>query len=744
MKRAPWQRVPWQSLAIIVATAAAYYGLDRGVMMLLRVGTDMPPLHGGAGLALAALWLYGPIAMVGIGGGTIAIGLFLGLPPAAMVGTVVGQCCEAGLGYWFLRRLRVHPRLANGRSVLVFITLVVLLPTSLNASLSTASSYVGRVSSLATVPNAWWSLWRSHALGILVVTPALLMLYPRMVRSFGLHRLRQARTWAMVLWLVALGLSGWCTIAHFQPSLPWLEYVPFLLLVISLVRFGQRAGILSGVLLVLLATGQMLRGQGWFIERAGNLSVGMTGFQAWAATMMVIALLVGAALAKPEDREIADREIADREIADREIADERSLSDVAARIRSSLNVAAILQQAVEEVRLLLNTDRVCLYQINAAGECVVTAESVIDPWPSAVADRIPPPIVIQMQQICEQNRLLVINSTGERPMLPFIEGFYKKFQIRASLNMSLVKDGVHFGMLAVHECRGPRHWQPHEIALIEQLVPQVELAVQQGLRYEALQDHARTMEQEVADRTSLLRQNMEELVDLNQSKDRLLHAVNHDLRTPAMGMLMVLHRLAMQSGDSISLPKSILETMIESTNHQISLIQSLLNDYNHEESLVEVLKPLAINDLVNICIDNFAPLILTYQATIDNQIAADLPWVCVDQLHLQRVFQNLITNALLHSPSGVKITLTAVVQPEQGQLRCTIADDGIGLTAIQCEDLFQRPYLRSKYDARLTGIGLGLFLARQVIQAHGGEIGVDTQPDQGAAFWLTLPLAESP
>jgi signal transduction histidine kinase/integral membrane sensor domain MASE1 len=734
MKRAPWQRV-----AIIAATAAAYYGLDRGVMMLLRVGTDMPPLHAGAGLALAVLWLYGPIAMVGIGGGTLAIGLFLGLPPAAMLGTVVGQCCEAGLGYWFLRRLRVHPRLANVRSVLVFITLVVLLPTSLNASLSTASSYVGRVSSLATLPNAWWSLWRSHALGILVVTPALLMLYPRMRRSgwwrlLGLQRLGQTRTWAMLLWMLALGLSGWCTIAHFQPSWPWLEYVPFLLLVSSLVRFGQRAGILSGVLLVLLATGQMLRGQGWFIERAGNLSVGMIGFQAWAATMMVIALLVGAALVEPEER---------REI-DRESPDDRSLTDVATRIRSSLNVAVILQQAVEEVRLLLNTDRVCLYQTNADGEAVVTAESVVDPWPSAIADRIPPPTVAQIQQICEQNRLLVINSADDGPMLPFFQGFYKKFQIRASLNMSLVKDSVHFGMLAVHECRGPRHWQPHEIALIEQLVPQIELAVQQGLRYQELQDHAMTMEREVADRTSLLRQNMVELIDLNQSKDRLLHAVNHDLRTPTMGMLMVLHRLAMQLGDSISLPKSTLETMIESTNRQISLIQSLLNDDKTEELLIEVLEPLAIKDLVNMCLENLAPLILTYQATIDNQIGADLLWVHADRRHLQRVFQNLITNALLHSPSGVTITLTAVVQPDQGQLRCTIGDNGIGLTAIQCEDLFQRPYLRSKYDSRLTGMGLGLFLARQIIQAHGGEIGVDTQPDQGAAFWLTLPLAESP
>ncbi|NJN49056.1 MAG: hypothetical protein HC805_03760 [Alkalinema sp. RL_2_19] len=68
-------------------------------------------------------------------------------------------------------------------------------------------------------------------------------------------------------------------------------------------------------------------------------------------------------------------------------------------------------------------------------------------------------------------------------------------------------------------------------------------------------------------------------------------------------------------------------------------------------------------------------------------------------------------------------------------------DHGIGLSLEQQKSLFVRPYSRSRFDRRLTGLGLGLFLCNQIIQAHMGEIGVESSPDDGSTFWLTLPLA---
>lgn len=74
-------------------------------------------------------------------------------------------------------------------------------------------------------------------------------------------------------------------------------------------------------------------------------------------------------------------------------------------------------------------------------------------------------------------------------------------------------------------------------------------------------------------------------------------------------------------------------------------------------------------------------------------------------------------------------------------MHCAIADNGRGMNQDQCDRLFQL-YVRGIDNQHLTGIGLGLHRCRQVITAHGGQVGVDSHPGQGSQFWFTLPLAD--
>jgi signal transduction histidine kinase len=272
-------------------------------------------------------------------------------------------------------------------------------------------------------------------------------------------------------------------------------------------------------------------------------------------------------------------------------------------------------------------------------------------------------------------------------------------------------------------------------------VQQIETAVRQGLVYKELQTYASAMEQQVGDRTQQLRENMAELLDLNQARDRLIHAMAHDLRTPSLGMLMVLYRLADQSGDSISLPKSMLHTMLDSTNRQVSLIQALLDEYaeSTQDSFEPQLAPLNLYNLSRTVLQDVGPIVQANQGEIENFIPADLPLVMADGLTLQRVLENLITNSLQHNPPGTQLKLTAVIVDEM--LRCEVADNGMGLTQQQCDRLFQRPYFRTQDDRRLTGMGMGLYFCRQMIELHGGKIGVESQINEGSQFWFTLPLA---
>jgi signal transduction histidine kinase/integral membrane sensor domain MASE1 len=736
---------------LVIGSAIAAYSLNRLGFNWLRIGTNLPPLNLLSGLAVGLIRLYGWPAWLGVLFALLWQGGEQGMPWVLLWGSAQGVGIMTALADWFLRKTHVHNQMDRVRDVVLFILLGALLPTSLNATIQTVAALLAKVLPFAALKEYWWSFWRADSLGILVVAPAVLMLnqgQPLSLRWLRSHlhrhqirRLFQGQIWAIGLWTLAVALSGWIALVQYQAALPWLEYLPFFAVAWAITRFGQRGGILTAFVIVMIAVYYTFRGQGLFMERFGNVSTSLTMFQGWCTVMVAIALLVGAAL--QERQMMAATPWAGTKLMTKNApaATTQLLDEVANRIRNSLNIAEILQQTVEEVQQLLQADRVAIYQMNDAGQGIVTAESVLGGWPSLVDDQIPAEIVRQTQQLYSQERLRVVNDYNAEVVPDFLRHYYQRYQICASLNMSLVEDGVHFGILAVHHCQSARVWQPEEIDLIQQLVQQIETAVRQGLIYKELQTYASAMEQQVSNRTQQLRENMAELLDLNQARDRLIHAMAHDLRTPSLGMLMVLYRLADQSGDSISLPKSMLHTMLDSTNRQVSLIQALLDEYTEstQDRFEPQLAPFSLHDLSQTVMQNVGPIMQANQGGIENFIPTDLPLVIADGLALQRVLENLITNSLQHNPPGTKLQLSATLV--DAMIRCEVADNGIGLTQQQCDRLFQRPYFRAQDDRRLTGMGIGLYFCRQMIELQGGTIGVESQVNEGSKFWFTLPQA---
>lgn len=229
--------------------------------------------------------------------------------------------------------------------------------------------------------------------------------------------------------------------------------------------------------------------------------------------------------------------------------------------------------------------------------------------------------------------------------------------------------------------------------------------------------------------------------ELRKQLNLFLYAVSHDLRNPVLGTSMVLDRLQAQTGEQLVLPRNILERMIEGNQRQLSLINSLI-DTHAAETWGIVLHPqmLHLNQLVESAIADLQPLLEQDQAELQIAIAEDLPTIEGDPLQLTRVYQNLIANALKHNPPGLTLTLAAERQGEY--LYCTVRDNGVGIAADQQERLFD-PYFRGAHQPRSVGLGLGLYLCRQIIEAHGGAIGVDSPAQEGTLFWFTLPVYRS-
>ena len=221
-----------------------------------------------------------------------------------------------------------------------------------------------------------------------------------------------------------------------------------------------------------------------------------------------------------------------------------------------------------------------------------------------------------------------------------------------------------------------------------------------------------------------------------------LHAVSHDLRNPVLGTLMVLKNLLKQPGEKVQVSRSILERIADSSDRQLELINSLIETHAAEiRGIVVHCQPLQLSLLVQSAIADLQPMFAKEQATLTNLILDDLPLVNADPLQLSRVYQNLIANALNHNPPGLNITLDAKLEGDW--VHCTVADNGVGMSQQQCEKLFNL-YFRGDQKRQSVGLGLGLYLCRQIITAHGGEIGVNSRIGEGTNFWFRLPVALSP
>lgn len=461
---------------------------------------------------------------------------------------------------------------------------------------------------------------------------------------------------------------------------------------------------------------------------------------------------------------------------------ERLLSEMALRIRQSLDLDQILNTTVAEVRQLLKADRAFIATWDGADlvspnnlRGKVVAESVVSPYRPILGWTVTNEAHLEeLRVFYTHNRLRVLCDTTTVESSSSVTSYYKDYQIRATLNVPIFLGDQLYGVLAVNQCASSRVWQPFEINLLEQLGTQVAIALQQVQLLQQVKALNTNLERQVEERTHQLQQKMHELEESNRLKDLFLYAVSHNLRTPIMGMIILLKNLLNKpAGDVRSYPpdkivvsRSILERMIQGSEQQLNRVNSLLEAHASEENgLALHCIPLQLNQLYTEIVNELEPLLEKNRANLTVQIPAELPALKADPQQLRRVLENLLNNALKHNPPGVnlilkaevisdfstskpnsrsnfstfkKATLTPLGSSHQSFIRCTVEDNGVGISPQQCESLFQ--LCRCDVQSRQTGLRLGLYLSRQIVVAHGGEIGVESTVGKGSAFWFVLPI----
>lgn len=230
----------------------------------------------------------------------------------------------------------------------------------------------------------------------------------------------------------------------------------------------------------------------------------------------------------------------------------------------------------------------------------------------------------------------------------------------------------------------------------------------------------------------------EQLKRLSNLKSDLLHIISHDLKSP-LTVISGYAEILLDGPQKVAENwGSILQEIIAQTRMMARLIEDTLAISKIESGIIELnLEDLELANPV----DNLVA-IHQHECAFRKNLPAGLPKVRADKLRLHEILDNLITNAIKYSNPGNEITISAVPDIKSGSMIVSVKDRGFGIPEEEMPNLFKKFYrIKNEASHRIRGTGLGLYIVKQMVEAHSGKIWVESKLNEGSTFSFTLPLA---
>jgi len=247
-------------------------------------------------------------------------------------------------------------------------------------------------------------------------------------------------------------------------------------------------------------------------------------------------------------------------------------------------------------------------------------------------------------------------------------------------------------------------------------------------------------------------QDITRLFRFDELKNNLVATVAHEFRTPLTSLRMAIHLCTEEAvGPLTAKQADLLFAARDDCERLQTIVDDLLNLSRVESGGIDLHKRrVEPQSLVDLAIDVHSAAAKSQHITLRSEVFPGLAEAFADPDRLQLVFTNLISNALRYSPAGSEIVVRALAEPfpadasdgssnGHGQIRFEVCDQGPGIPLEHQEALFEKFFRVPGRPA--GGAGLGLFIARGIVQAHDGHIGVSSEVGHGSKFWFTIPAA---
>jgi signal transduction histidine kinase len=227
--------------------------------------------------------------------------------------------------------------------------------------------------------------------------------------------------------------------------------------------------------------------------------------------------------------------------------------------------------------------------------------------------------------------------------------------------------------------------------------------------------------------------------ELDSLRRDLIAWVGHDLRTPLASIRAIVEGLA----DGVIEDPQTVTRYLQTAQRDIRSLSALIDDLFEMAQLDAGEIPLdqqpsSLVDLISDTLESFSALAAQRGVLLEGEAASGIDPVDMDTQKIGRALANLLSNALRHTPPGGAVRVYAF--PEGNRVRIVVSDTGEGVDADDMPHIFQQFYRGEKSRSRATGgAGLGLAIVKRIVEAHGGQIGAESKPEQGMTISVTLP-----